>query len=574
MIRHRILVLSIVFFAGIVSVRAFPTADQIRAATGKYIRENNAQEGIETFADVLADRFRETVHPGGDRLAIYSLLADCVRLMEMTEKAPLSAELSDWLLASDQRVRGLVNIVLPEDDLKQVLEIIEKLALHDPAGRDQYFDLILALAVVWDVPQRPLLHGQMGDRTLPYAPDVEARYDYFKALYLGEKAKLDYEALSVYDLVFVVDTPVPLSELQWVLEHVSGDVDSWTEKFQAVNYDQRRLEHEQYVWPHGSYTLAAIRKQGGICVDQAYYCVLTARAYGIPSLYFQAIGSGGGHAWFSYLRSARTWALDVGRYESQNYTTGYALNPQTGRPMTDHDVEFACERSLNDASQVRADCYMSVANVIRDRDPGAARLCAREARKLCPKDLTAWMLELELLSSENDAHGMISLFGELKDAFRKYPDILADAAARIQTALLAQGRTKEAEQMVKSLSGVVGDDRDDLSRTLEMARIEQLARSGKVAVALRELEQLLEKQVAEGSKLLPLVAYYVQLALENGFEKQAASFLEEYVEELFKKTSVLPYYQRQFLTYLVSVYDQTGDLEGKKRIQAQLKTCE
>ena len=562
---YNLVVFGIVFLTS--ETLARPAPEQVRCATGDYIRKDQQQEGIDYFTSVLANQLKDSVQVGTDRLVLYSTLADCVRLMELSCETPIPEGVLDWVLASGKRVHLLVETIAPEDRLAECMTIMDELGRSDVAGRDKYYELILAMAVIWDSPQRPAMHGQMGGQPLAYTADIAKRYAYFKQLFESGAAKIPYSELSIYDLIFVVDTPVPVSELQWARKSVEGSINSWGDKFQEIVYDTARLEEEVYNWPNGAYTLASIRKLGGICVDQTYYCVMTARAFGIPALYFSAVGSGGGHAWFSYMRSAGKWELGVGRYENQGYTTGNTVNPQTGRPMTDHDVEFACERSRNSAERSKAELYTTIAEVLRARDASVALQCARTSRKLFPRDLRPWNTELMLLTEAKDFDGMITLFHDQKDVFRRYPDILADMASRIQQVLESEGRTADAEKLAKSLSGAVDDDRDDIGRSMEISRIMQLFESGENKTALREFEQLLEDQMEQGSKVLPLLTYYLEMAKKNGLENDAVDFLEDYVEDILDKERILPYWERGFLSVLLDGYLCVGDEDNAREIQ-------
>ena len=49
--------------------------------------------------------------------------------------------------------------------------------------------------------------------------------------------------------------------------------------------------------PYQEYSFAEILKEGGICGDQSYFCVNTARAQGIPAMTIAGETDLGGHAW-------------------------------------------------------------------------------------------------------------------------------------------------------------------------------------------------------------------------------------------------------------------------------------
>lgn len=493
------------------------------------------------------------------------VVANCVRFLLLTSKAPMQPETVDWILGSDERLFLLVDTLQASDNLKNCFKILDELAAHDPVGRDEYVELMLALAVVWDVPKRPPMHHQMGKQLLPYKPAITERYDYFKNLYANKKSKIEYNKLGVNELIFVVETPVPLSELEWVCANERGSLSGWGQKFSGIEYNHGRLSRSQHDWPHGPYELASIKQRGGICVDQAYYAVMTARAFGIPSIYFRAMGKGGGHAWFSFMKGAGDWVLDVGRYENENYTTGFAINPQTNQQMTDHDVTYACERSLHSADFAQAGAYVSIAEVLQKLDPDNARRCAREARQLVKRYLRPWEIELEILLAKKDYFALIDLFSEKKEAFRKYPDILTESTEQIVDALRAAGKTDEADSLMKSLVRGIDDDRDDLQRSFEQDRIEKIINSGDTKKARKELEQLMDDQVKEGSKVFPVISSYLKLTHKSGQDREAAKFMEDYMDELLKKNQFTPWYEKRALELLREAYinDRNKDKVSK-----------
>ncbi|MBN2702944.1 MAG: hypothetical protein JXR23_01920 [Pontiellaceae bacterium] len=567
--------LSAILFAVVVSATltsfALPSSEEVRQATGKYIREKHQEEGIKSFTNALTTELKSSVSVGDDRLALYGGIADCVRLMQLSKEVPIPENVLEWILTSNERLHLLVETLSSKDKLPECMAILDQLATHDPEGRDPCFKLILAMSVVWDEPRRPRLHRQMGRNVLPYEPELEKRYDYFKNLYESKQAKVAYDDLVVSDLIFVVDTPVPVEELEWARENEGGSVNSWGKKYAMIEYDNARLQKEKFDWPNGDYRLSSIKELGGICVDQAYYCVITARAHGIPSIFFDAIGSSGGHAWFSYMRSPGKWELDIGRYENQNYTTGNAFNPQTGRSMTDHDIEFAIDSTRRTSAAVKAEGYITIANVLHRQSPTIARRCAREARKAFPKNLDAWNLELGLLIEERDYSGMLSLFKEFKDVFRKYPDVLTDAASKINSALVESGRDKDAETLFKMLSGVIDSDRDDIEREMEMMRITQMMESGDSKTALREFEQLLDDQMEEGSKMLPLLNSYFEFMVSSGQVHEGVDFLGDYIEDIVEKSDMLPVYERQFFLILRDAYREVDDQEALDEVETRLQ---
>lgn len=544
------------------------SSEQVLDFTAQHVNSRTEPEGIAVLTSGLSAEIDSAgVMPSN--LKRLSLIADCIRLMSLTQRNPVGRQTLDWVMSSEQRIRLLVRTLSTYDDVPKVFQNIEIL-VNDKEDRDEYEELILALSVVWDRPQRPPMHNQMGSEILPYNADIGNLYKYFKQLYASGDSKIAYNQLSVRDLVFVVETPVPLSELQWAREHVKGVLKDWGEKFYSIEYDYGRIQDQKFKWPNGPYTLERVQKLGGICVDQAYYAVITARAFGIPAIYFHALGASGGHAWFSFMKAPGEWELDVGRYSVQGYTTGFAVDPQTNRRMTDHDVVYACERAGKTEDCEKADEYISIAYVLRG-EKEHARSCTESARELVENYLPAWNLEMDILLSSGKLQEAFWLFEEQRKVFKDYPDIVVASAARIEAAMRAAGQDDQIEELKRLLNRSIDGERDDLERSLGLDKVMEIASSGDIKRARRKLEDLMENHVKDGSKAFVLIRRYLSLTKDTGQTKEAVGFLKEYIAQIQQYTYLSPGYEEELLRYLARAYENNGDQKGRAAVELRIQ---
>jgi len=565
---------AVLVLAGLLALPApaVPTGESLRAATLEYVRNGSEAEGIARFSDYLGRKMGAGLLVSTRDLAGFAAVADCIRFLEISKEAAPADDVADWVLGSQERLHLLVDTIAPQDRESRCLQIMDRLHAHD--STDGFYKLALAIALVMDCPLFRLpLHGQMGRRGVPgkVAGPVEC-YDYFKALYSGGKAKMDYGRLGVPELLFVVDVPVPIAELEWVLENEDGTLSDWAGKYGGIVYDKERLRCSQYQWPGGDYTLSAIREKGGICVDQAYYAVMSARAYGIPAIYFHGSGKSANHAWFGYMKAPGKWALDVGRYKGGEYTTGYAVNPQTGERVIDHDMEFICEGARCSPEFPQASAYASVAGVLEESHPDVALRCAVAARKRMKRYLRPWETELRILLKRRDGDGLVRFFKEQKKAFGEYPDILAASADCIGPVLRGMGRDGDADRLVRDLAGAVDDDRDDLAQAFGIGEIERIMKSGDPKRARKKMEQLLNDQKEGGNKVFGIVELYAKFAVESGQEHEAARFLSDYIGELRYENRFPATYERRLLVCLYAVYEKDGNKRKATEVRRQLES--
>lgn len=558
--------MGLLVFLSAATVCAAPKPEQLRASTLKHVRAGTQDEGIEQFTGYLSKQLNATKRIPTRELAPMTAAAECVRFMRFSKEAKLKPEMAAWILGSGERLHRIINIFQPEDNLPRCIEILEELRQHDPAGADEFFELMLAIAIVFDSPGSPRIHGQMGSDIPEYKPNVVERYDDYKLLYGKRRSKIEYRKLTASELRFVIRVPVPKSELDWARDNVGGSLSSWGGKYSSIEYDHDRPDAQRYSWDHGLYTLESIEDLGGICVDQAYYSVVTARAHGIPAIYFSGSGKSANHAWFAYMKGPGDWKLDIGRYSNDGYTTGYAIDPQTGKEMTDHDVSYACESSLHSAAFMRAHAYGSIAEVLVESDPNNALRCARLARSEVKRYLGPWAIELKVLSDRGDYDGLLDLFEDKGDAFRKYPDILVAFSKEIEAVFKAAGRTEEITKLMRSLASDMDDDRDDLVRSVEIDRIDRLVEAGEPKKARREMERLLDDQKEGGNKAFPLVVQYLSLTKKIGHTKEAVKFLEGYIDDLIEYNDFFVGSKKQALGLLRVAHENNNDSRNAAKV--------
>ncbi len=504
------------------------SAETARKILIRSLSEGQAGAGAERLYRYLSGRAGSL--NWADPLAVEDLISAtcCVRALEALDSSNLSGEVWNWLFESPERVRLVSETVTEYDNAPAVAEIFQMLYRHDPEGRDRFLNLILAMAVVWDTPRKEM-HKQIGEGWLPPDEDVSVYYDYFKKLYSSSKAKVRYSELSVDSLVFVVDVPAPVRELEWALKNVKGVRAKWGDHYAKITYDITRLVKGRYDWPHRDYTLQEIEECHGICVDQAYYCVITARAHGIPSLYFHGKGKYGGHAWFGFMKRKTEWDLEVGRYSKQGYATGFSIHPQTDEEMTDHELEYYCSRALRSEAYRNASAMVHLAGILHaEGNTEQALVCVQRARALEPFCEEAWELEYDILIQLKDEKAAMDVLRKKAVRFKEYEDIAADARRRQASLLVQAGNGDRAARLLGKEVALVDSDRDDLQQELVMAQAEQLLAQGDAKKGLRVIERVLREQRNGGAKLRPLMEEYTAFAKKTGQLSDALDFLRSY----------------------------------------------
>jgi tetratricopeptide (TPR) repeat protein len=308
--------------------------------------------------------------------------------------------LAEWL-GNEDFSRMLFANLAPDDYVPGVLRALAQIQLEQPGKFREYRALALAIALVYDQKMPAFWpHNQVAPKEVPlqdYRP-----VDWFAFWVQNNESKgnlVDLRSLDPEQAKFVVDAPLAPSEYAWAKANVKFARTEFAQAYSSVTYDEKRYQRGEFNWPDSPYTLAAIKQQGGICVDQAYYAMIAGKARGLPTLFFTGDGNDGGHAWFGYLKAANHWDFNCGRYENQKFATGHALDPQTWQPITDHELAFLAgnfharpEYAASQDDLVMAGIFESQGNLTQ------ARAALDSAIAVCPMNAGAWDAKTAFLS--------------------------------------------------------------------------------------------------------------------------------------------------------------------------------
>lgn len=378
----------------------------------------------------------------------------------------LSPALQRWLVGNAAFSQEFFATLSEQDQPLELLGILHKLHTANAALFADYASLALAIAIVYDVPPPPdWPHGQVSATLLPrkLPPPLEA-FHHWTRLDRANVAAHKLRRLPASELKFVVDTSTPLAELTWAQRNVTPPITELAQAYDMIRYRRDRVDSGKYSWPLPSYSLETIRREGGICVDQAYFAAQAGKARGVPTLLFRGAGLDGRHAWFGFL-SPHGWVLDAGRYAEQKYVAGLVRDPQTWRELTDHELLFLSERfrasPLFQLSMIHA---ALAEEFLRDRNFPAALKAAREATNRERRNLRAWQVLLAAQqAAEVDARQREATLRDAMQALQKYPDLESALGRQLVASLRQRGETSVALVEEQRLLRKYQAGRSDLS---------------------------------------------------------------------------------------------------------------
>ncbi|MDP6545202.1 MAG: transglutaminase domain-containing protein [Phycisphaerae bacterium] len=246
-------------------------------------------------------------------------------------------ELFKWLVAnrglSRLLFRGMQDVSEPADSLKAVARL-------KGAGDKK----LLAFAELVTAFATSRAAGPYHEQPNPASLSEAFKY------YTTRKMRYDLKTMPYELSRYLADTKISIAERLWAY----GKYNRYPNPAKAyfdLRYDTAHfVRGDPKKISRLAFTLANLRKVGGVCIEQAYYSAEVCKALGIPAKIVSGrSGEGIHHAWmmcFVKKRSSRSaaWDSTTGRYPEQKYYVGDVQNPSNGMKLLD------CELMLEGAA--------------------------------------------------------------------------------------------------------------------------------------------------------------------------------------------------------------------------------
>ncbi len=411
--------------------------------------------------------------------------------------AGLSRDLLVALLGNAGMTEEFFQLLSPLDNPAEVLAILQKIQLKEPALFAAYPSLALAVAVVHDVPPSPQWpHGQVSAALLPRKPPPpELLFGYLARQDRANGTAHKLVRLPASELKFPVDIVTPFAALDWARRNVAPGLIDLGKAYDLVKYRKDRVAANQYNWPGNAYTLPVIFQQGGICVDQAYFASTAGKAKGIPTIMFRGAGLDGRHAWFGFLDANQRWQLDCGRYEEQKFVTGLAFDPQTWGNINDHELLFITERFRALPTYKLSVVHAEFAgDYLREGRLDLALKAARESVNRDRRNLEGWeiLLAAQKAGAPADLRAQEAILREAVLAFQKYPDLEIRFSRALIEILRQRGETSLAAFEEQRVAKKYQAGREDLSLGQMAAVMQRSMRSGDLATRIKVFSRTLD----------------------------------------------------------------------------------
>jgi hypothetical protein len=400
--------------------------------------------------------------------------------------------LAQWL-ADENFSRQFFTNLSPKDYAPGVLRALAQIAQAQPDKFAQYQALAIAIALVYDEQLPPdWPHAQVARAAVPLKDYAPAEwFAFWVQSNEGKGRLLDLRNLDAEQVKFVVDAPLDPAEYAWARANVRYGRGDFAQAYSSIVYDDQRYTAKQYDWTGGNYTLAAIKKAGGICVDQAYFAEVAGKARGLPTLFFTGTGRDGPHAWFGYMEADNHWHLDGGRYENQNFATGQARDPQTWDPLSDHELASLAGHFRTRPNYAASQGDLVLAGLFESRGLAVeAQTALDSAIAVCPANPAAWDAKTAYLERTGaPADALRANHEAAAKQFSNQPDLRAQHLTALADLARAAGDTAAANGYENQIINQNAEGRTDLGVSALAKQLDDLVNRGQLGEAFKKYQQ-------------------------------------------------------------------------------------
>lgn len=346
---------------------------------------------------------------------------------------------------------------------------------------------------------------------------LEQVFEYFMEMDKAHELLTDITKLSPSELLFVVDVRLPRSEMDWARKKVRLTRKNWGDAYSMIRYrmDRAALGKD----PYTNYTFQEILDEGGICMDQAYFAVNTAKCNGIPAAYVTGDGNRGGHAWVNLLTTDETWQ-SCGGY---GYNTGHFTHPHTCKSKHESTLLQGMDKKVNGGRLDAALDYLSLADLFEEmKKPECCRVMLVSATQAAPASPLGWERLIDVMGrpeSKTKLEEWESLVSTMKRKFRSRPDYL-DMAAQVEEKYIfplrdASTNKRNVARDLKKMEKATDEGRSDLTAAAIRRQAEILDKNGDKA-GIAALYRKAMKDYAKRSEVFEaLLGQYYEYVAED-----------------------------------------------------------
>lgn len=480
--------------------------------------------------------------------------------------------------------------VTGQDDFSAAYRIVESLHRKYPTKLNDYGQLAIAIALTWDNAGNVDHYDHHQRRTHSVMPGnmlgAVENFEYFvdaAGIMQGRAQFLPWEFL-----IYLINHKTPRAEREWAAANYVPKRTMYGKCYADVPYDQEMLRTSSKTCKLDGkdYSLPNIRQFGGVCAMQADFAARVGKSIGVPAEYIAGEAAGGElHAWVMWIevkqvsRTSIAFTLEShGRYFEDKFYVGTLRDPQTGKGITDRELELRLQAvGINPVAFRHAKLIMQAYPQLREKldwKPAQEIAFLNEIIELCPGNEAAWK-QVALLAREgrigtDSNRQMTAMFDKLFRTFANFPDftwVVFDDLVQYQKN--AKQRNKYFERLVQMYE-VAG--RPDLACEARLRLCDYLLEENQTKEVIDGLAFTIKKFPEEGRYVPKLLDKLEKVcAGVKGADQQVLRFYQEFIPMIPPKRGNDPSpYCMRMLERAIEKYTAAGQVQQAAGFVAQL----
>ena len=476
------------------------------------------------------------------------------------------------------------------DDVLRALQIFKSLKDKFPEQIVAYANLAIAIAVTWDQPHAIYdfaPHQRRAKAVMPEGlADEIAAFEYFlktESVMQGRAQWLPWEFL-----VHVVNHRTPLEERAWALQNYLPNRVMFGKCYQDVPYDDLMLEtsSDQARMNGHPYTLANLRKLGGVCALQGDFASRVGQSLGVPAAYVGGTSTFGElHAWVMWVEIKNVTAKSIvftleshGRYRGDRYYVGTLQDPKSGERITDRQLELRLHTVGTDPVAKRhADLMLAAYPVLKDKlDFGISEQFSYFSRmvELCPGHERVWLSLAGMATHETvkqkHRKQMTAVLNQLFNTFANFPDFTWTV---FDDLIQFEDRLKERIKLYERLTLLYqAAQRPDLACEARLRLTDLLVEDGRDLAAVDGLAATIYAFVEEGRYVPRMLDRIEQICQgRDGAAPHLLRFYHSFLPRIPQMRGARPSrYCIEMFERAIALFRQHGEEAAAQAYEAQL----
>ncbi len=441
------------------------------------------------------------------------------------------------------------------DNVLESLSIFYKLWRRSPERLQAYPSLAIAIAITWDDRNGVYRYNNLSDHAKSPLPEdlvsFDDNYDYLIRMEDFMEGRIRFVPWEF--LALVVNHQTPVREREWAMQEYVPKRVMFGRCYHDVPYDFMMLRsgREQARLNGELYTLPNLRRFGGVCAYQADYASRVGKSIGVPAAYVAGDGRfGEAHAWVMWVELSTVTPNSIGfsleshgRYRYDNYYVGRLNDPQTGKQITDRDLELRLHTvGVDMVAKRQANLIMrSYLDLREDQglDFSDQLSFLADVIRLCPGNESAWfaLSRLPREQSEPSRHQIEQFRVVLDELFRTFSDF-PDFTWKVFDDLIAfEADLSRRIQYYERLGGLyLSANRPDLAFKVRLRLTDLLIEDERKVEAIQELAAMIRRFPNEGHYVPTMLDRLEELGAQaDDFQEHLVQFYQEFLPTVSEK---------------------------------------